>query len=395
MRLAMLGPYPRDEANIIGGVEAASIYLLRHLSAFPELELHMLTCQPWVSRYEAQVRPASDAFQAAGSWIVHYVPQKRWGRFMFHLRERRRMVAVLRALRPDIVHAQASGLYAATALDSGLPAVITVHGVKFREAKIARQEAGLLRGILDTLFERSNIRRARYLIVNNPYVSREFPQITRAKTYTIDNPVEERFFQVRAEAEPGRILLPGRLIPRKAVHHLLYAFDAIAQEFPQAQLYLAGEDQSSPAYVAFLRRYVAERGLTDRVHFLGSLTIDQMAAEYGRCAFAVLPSQQETAPVAIEEAMAVGRPVIATRVGGVEYMIEHERTGLLLEYGDVPTLTAHLRRLLGDDALRERMSRAAKETALRRFRGDLVAQRTYEVYREILAESRAQADDGR
>lgn len=385
MKVAILGPYPQDEESIIGGVTASGVYLIQNLARMADLEAHMITCEPWVRTIQEAVRPEGCAAQK-GSWTVHYVPRRRMGRLRFHWQERRSMVRVLRELRPDVVHAQATGLYAAAALDSGYPCIITVHGVKFREARIMIQEAGIVRGILDTLFERSNVRRARHLIVNNPYVSREFPRITRAHTYTIDNPVEERFFQVEAEPEQGRILLPGRLIPRKAVHHLLQAFSEIAFDFPQARLYLAGEKESSPAYVASLEHYVREQGLEDRVHFLGSLTVDEMAEQYGRCAFVVLPSQQETQPVAIEEAMAVGRPVIATRVGGVEYMVRHERDGLLLDYGDVATLAAHLKRLLSDDALRERMSQEAKRTALQRFRGDVVAQLTREAYRRVLEE---------
>jgi len=385
MRIAMLGPYPHDENSIQGGVEAVVICLLKHLAALPDLELHMITCRPETAKGYQQVRLVDSASPRGAQWVIHYLPRKRWGRLMFHLRERRRIVALLRELRPDIVHAHAAGPYAAAALDSGWPTVITVHGIIRREAQIKGGRRDRLRGLLNSAFERSCLRRAGHLIAISPYVRQEFAEITRARIYDVENPIEDLYFQVDADPQPGRILFVGRLTRRKAVHHLLAAFDLVVKEYPQTELRLAGEGESEPAYAASLHRYVGQRGLGAKVSFLGPLrSIGETVAEYGRCAFTVLPSKQETASVVIAEAMAVGCPVIATKVGGAPYMIAHERTGLLVEYGDVQALAASMKRLLVDDALRIQMGRAAKAEDGRRFRGDSVAQQTYQVYRRVL-----------
>ncbi|NLS76191.1 MAG: glycosyltransferase, partial [Chloroflexi bacterium] len=150
-----------------------------------------------------------------------------------------------------------------------------------------------------------------------------------------------------------------------------------------AELVLAGEGESDRPYAEGLRQYVRERGLEGRVRFIGAQTVPNMAAEYARCAFVVLPSRQETASVVIQEAMAVGRPVVATRVGGAPYTIEDGRTGLLVDYGDERGLAEQMRRLLDDEAICRQMGAAARAVALRRFQADVVAQETVHVYRAL------------
>jgi len=369
----MLGPYPQDESTILGGVEAVVSCLLKHLAPLPDLELHLISCREGL---------ASPGAREAG-WTHHVLPRQRGGRLTFHRAERRSIVALLRQLQPDLVHAHTSGLYAAAALDSGLPAVVTVHGITFREALGYRGWSNRLRGWLDSAFERRCLRRARHLISISPYVERELQGLTGARIYPIENPVEDLFFAVAGDPQPQRILFAGRLIPRKGVHHLLAAFALLAPERPQAELVLAGEGESDRPYAEGLRQYVRERGLEGRVRFIGAQTVPNMAAEYARCAFVVLPSRQETASVVIQEAMAVGRPVVATRVGGAPYTIEDGRTGLLVDYGDERGLAEQMRRLLDDEAICRQMGAAARAVALRRFQADVVAQETVHVYRAL------------
>ncbi len=110
-----------------------------------------------------------------------------------------------------------------------------------------------------------------------------------------------------------------------------------------------------------------------------------MVEEYARCAVLALTSKQETAPVAVAEAMAAARPVVATRVCGVPYMVEEGRSGLLVEYGDTHALAQALTRVLTDEAQRARMGRRAREIAQARFRTDYIAAETHSVYQQILS----------
>ena len=90
--------------------------------------------------------------------------------------------------------------------------------------------------------------------------------------------------------------------------------------------------------------------------------------------------------MAIEEAMAAGVPVLASRVGGVEWMVEHERTGFLFDPYRPDELGQHLTRILTDECLRDRMGAAARDWASENYRLEGVVDRTMAVYERAIAE---------
>jgi glycosyltransferase involved in cell wall biosynthesis len=160
----------------------------------------------------------------------------------------------------------------------------------------------------------------------------------------------------------------------------------VKETMPHTELRVAGEIESEPAYVESCQRFIAEHGLEAAVTFLGSLTSRQMVTEYARCTVLALPSKQETAPVAVAEAMAAGRPVVTTRCCGMPYVVEHESSGLLVGEDDVSGLANALLLVLGDEQLQARMGQRGRELAQARFRADVVAQQTRGVYMQILNE---------
>jgi glycosyltransferase involved in cell wall biosynthesis len=83
--------------------------------------------------------------------------------------------------------------------------------------------------------------------------------------------------------------------------------------------------------------------------------------------------------------MAVGRPVIASPVGGVPHLVADGDNGFLVPHGDPPALAARMLELLGDPALRARFGRRARALAEERFRLDAVCRRTLDVYRAVAA----------
>ena len=108
-----------------------------------------------------------------------------------------------------------------------------------------------------------------------------------------------------------------------------------------------------------------------------------MRREYAECALLALPPLQETAPVVILEAMAAGKPVVATDVGGVRDLIEDGRTGYVVPASDPSAMADRIRRLLSDEHARVEMGRQARLAAARRFRRDAVADRYRAIYLEV------------
>jgi glycosyltransferase involved in cell wall biosynthesis len=121
------------------------------------------------------------------------------------------------------------------------------------------------------------------------------------------------------------------------------------------------------------------------VEFRGLLTETELLDEFSRASVLVLPSHQETAPMVIQQAMAASVPVVATRICGVPYQIDHGRTGYLFDPGDVGALAGYVGQLIADDALRSGMANAARAKALAEYRAEQVAAQTLAVYRALAA----------
>jgi glycosyltransferase involved in cell wall biosynthesis len=386
MRVAMLGPYPLDDQRLMGGVEAAMVHLSRELAKRPDVDLHIVTC--------SQKVPEPQTTQREGFTVIR-LPRGRMGRVTWHLRETKAFNAILRNLEPDVVHAHTSGLYAGAALASPYPAVITVHGIVAEEAKLLTGWRDELRGFLDTQYERWVIRRAKHLIAITPYVRDVFDGVFDGRSYLVENPCDERFFAVGRDPVPGTILFTGVVIPRKGVLPLLKAFRLLRQrttpDLSATQLRIAGSTQVHPEYYAACRDYVRENDLEEAVTFLGHLAPERVLEEYARCATLVLPAFQETAPIVVAEAMAAGVPLVATRAGGVPWMVEDGVTGVTLPLpslpeGDHQTLARALAQVFHDPVEARAMGRRAQAEARKRFHPRTVACRTYEVYEQVIQE---------
>ncbi len=191
-----------------------------------------------------------------------------------------------------------------------------------------------------------------------------------------------------ASRAPGRraedfILTVGRLAAYKGTDVLLMAFAALAESEPGLRLVVCGPDQSAGR----LPRFAAALRLGRRARFPGAVGPRRVDSLLGSCRFFVLPSRDENMPMALLEAMARGKAVIAARVGGVAEAVTHGVDGLLVPPNDVKALTRAMRLLCRDARLRARLGRRARETA-RRFEWGSVARRYRRLYAEVAAARR-------
>jgi glycosyltransferase involved in cell wall biosynthesis len=191
---------------------------------------------------------------------------------------------------------------------------------------------------------------------------------------------------IRAEAglASGELLLVvAALVHRKGIDVLLDALARLAGDGLHPALWIAGRGPAQPA----LERHARELGIAARVSFLGERTdvADLLAA----CDVFILPSRREGLGVAALEAMAAGRAVVATRVGGLAEAVVDERTGLLVPPEDPAALAAALARVLRDPELRARLAAAGPERVAEGFRADDLVEAYEDLYFEVLAEAAA------
>ena len=126
--------------------------------------------------------------------------------------------------------------------------------------------------------------------------------------------------------------------------------------------------------------------LRDRVPgALGLVPHDELAPLYERAAVMAVPSHREGFGVACAEAMAHGRPVVASAVGGLLDLVVDGETGLLVPPRDVDALRSALERLLGDAALRKRLGEAGRARIREHFTWPAVTDATIQAYEDALA----------
>jgi glycosyltransferase involved in cell wall biosynthesis len=165
--------------------------------------------------------------------------------------------------------------------------------------------------------------------------------------------------------EPPHVLYAGRLSEEKGVLELVEAAEGLP-------LVVAGDGP-----------------LRDRVPgALGFVPHDELLRLYERAAVVVCPSRREGFGVVCAEAMAHGRPVVASAVGGLRDLVVDGETGLLVPAGDVAALRAALERLLGDAALRARLGEAGRARARASLSWDRAVSLTLRAYEDRLGQAR-------
>ncbi|HZT53611.1 MAG TPA: glycosyltransferase family 4 protein [Gaiellaceae bacterium] len=371
MRVALVGPYPASADRPAGGVESSFVNLLSGLASLDGLELAVVTFAPG----EADPPPSD-----AGIRVRRLPAPRRLNNVTLYRTARRLLRSTLAELRPDLVHAQDALGYGYVCLRAArVPVVVSVHGIVRETRKQLRRPRDRLQAALaGVAVERFCVRHARYLLQPTPYPQAYFGSEIRGRVVEVGNPVAERLFAVEPAPEPGRVLFAGAVVPGKRVLDLVEALARV----PGASLRVAG-GAPDPAYAAAVAARARALGVDDRLELLGRLDAGRMLEEYRRAAVLALPSAQETSPMVVAEAMAVGVPVVATRVGGLPHLVEEGRTGFLVEAGDVAALADRIGVLLADAGTRTELASAARARA-ERFRPAAVAARVHAVYEEAL-----------
>jgi len=170
-------------------------------------------------------------------------------------------------------------------------------------------------------------------------------------------------------AHPVRLVCVGTLHEVKGQAVLIEACRLLAARGVAFHCDLVGDGPDRDA----LLRQARAAGLDGRVRFLGALTRNEVAASLRDSDIAVVPSvptrdgRREGIPVALMEAAATGRPVVASRLSGIPEAIEDGAQGLLVEPGDAQGLADAIATLAEDPLLRERLGAAARERMLREF----------------------------
>jgi glycosyltransferase involved in cell wall biosynthesis len=302
-----------------------------------------------------------------------------------------RLCRLIREFRPHVVHthtAKAGALGRLAAWLSRVPVVVhTYHG------HVLRSYFGPSKTALFRLTERALARLTDALVAVSPAVKADLVSLGVARESKIRVVPLGLDLHGLAETLPRGVLraaanfpvearlvgMVGRLAPVKDVPTFLRAAARVRGLHPEVRYALVGDGPDRPA----LERVVAELGLSAVVHFFGWRR--DLPAVYGDLDVVVNSSLNEGTPVALIEALAAARPVVATAVGGTPDLLAGGRHGLLVPPGDPEALAEAIARTLDDAVTSRARACAGREYVLRQHSADRLLEDIDRLYRGLLA----------
>jgi len=277
-----------------------------------------------------------------------------------HASNVRRMLDMLRRHQINLLHVQcvsANGYYAQIARRAlHLPLVVTAQGERTMDAGQIYQRSPFMNRMLCALLAEAD-----YITACSRHTLDDlegwYGQPFGPRAQVVYNGIDLSSFTDPVPYPHPRpyILGIGRHVPQKGFDVLLQAFALSNQD--SHDLLLAGDGPERPA----LGRLAADLDIEDRVRFVGRADRPMAVSLFAGCSFFVLPSRQEPQGIVNLEAMAAGKAVLASRVGGVPEIVQDDETGLLVPAEDVPALAQAIARLADDASLRQRLGAAGRE----------------------------------
>jgi glycosyltransferase involved in cell wall biosynthesis len=230
------------------------------------------------------------------------------------------------------------------------------------------------------------IRLADRLIAPSDYVVEVFRQFKLPAQRIYNVLALDRFpFRRRQPLRP-RFLSSRILEPLYNIDCILRAYQILQERFPDASLTIAHDGPSRP----HLERLARDLQLRN-CQFVGRIPHSQMGDLYDQADIYLTTPDWDCMPGSLLECFASGLPVIATRAGGIPYIVEHERTGLLIDRNDHVALAQAATRLLEDGSFAQQIIENARAEC-QKYRWDVVREQWLDVYRG-LANDRATSSD--
>jgi len=250
--------------------------------------------------------------------------------------------------------------------------------------------------------ERETIRRAHALTAPSQDMANVIAadlKMDAARFVVIPNALPQEFssFEFRFSIDPPTLRPPdtltilhvGRLERAKGVVTLAHAIPQVVAAIPHARFVFAGHDRptgNGGSQRAELETFLAQQGVAHAVEFTGGIDQAELLEWYTRADICVVPSQlYESFSYTAAQAMAAGKPVVASRIGGIPETVDDGETGMLCEPGNPREFADALIRLTSDAGLRERMGRAGRAKVAREFSPRRVAECNLQVYAAVRA----------
>lgn len=378
VKVLMVGALPTDLMSVKGGVETAILNLFAGFGSLSDVEVvHVSFLEGIHERFQIDYSPCVK---------IIFLPFKIKIKLLDYLLNRSALTEILDQEKPDIIHIQESEPHLLRFV--GLPKktiVVTQHGIMKEELKYAIGVSNRLKFIFKMLVERFVLPVFRNVIFISDYNRKLYKGKLSNSTF-IRNAVNPIFFDTTSQISPKKnsIIYVGVINKRKNLKLVIEALHQLKRSDILFDLHVVGGyKEKDSSYEKEISESIKKFELGSQIKFYGWLKQQEILDVYKKCNFFILPSLQETLPVSIAEAMAMGKIVIATDVGAISEMFENKVTGFLFGRNNLNELV-NLLEYFHRHPLPDGRSEEVRKVAWNLYHPVSIARQTLEFYKSLL-----------
>lgn len=230
--------------------------------------------------------------------------------------------------------------------------------------------------------ELKEMKNADMMIANSKYIKEKHEHLTQKPVERVYNSIDTELFKPEENKSNNgktKLLFVGRPKPEKGVKTLI---KALSQLSDKVVLDIVGAEKPEK----WVHKEIEKHAVEERVNFLGRKPFKELSEVYNRSDIVVFPSEwQEPFGRISIEAMACGKPVIGSKVGGIKETIKHQETGLLFEPGNHLELANQIEMLSNNPELREEMGEKGRKRVEQKFSSEVIAHKQIKAYQKIIS----------
>jgi len=385
MRIIQIGPFPVDEMLIKGG-EESSVYGLTNMLKY-ENEVCVLV---------VPINSVSKDYTVQDDNIIIHYFRNYIKNNLGSLLRIKRFIKIIKAYKPEICHLHSTSAFTFILLlylrFKRIPYIVTVHGLLHIEQKNNLKKGisirSLFKYIWHSFFEFMTLNLTSKIIVDTLYVANEIIKykkkgklIRLPEFIIIPQGINVDFFSVPDHYQQNQILSVGGIGPRKGYLFSIKAIEKVKKQFPHIKYTIIGT-VSDRNYLLKLETYLKENDLENNISILTNKQFEDLKRYYEKCNIFILHSQEESQGIVFSEAMACGKPIVATNVGGIPHVLKNNYNAYLSEYKDIDTFADNILKLLANENLRTILSERNKQSG-KDYSWKFISEKILKVYIDI------------
>jgi len=294
----------------------------------------------------------------------------------------KKYISEINNIKPDIIHAHGvEEMNTLPVLQCNYPHIISIQGIIHEIIKVSPSIQYFCQLPIEKECLKKGVNFGCRTEWDKNYVT---SQNRNAIIHYMPEAIAPCFFEKKWKgyANIRNLVFVGSLLKRKGIETLIDAVILLIKDFSDIKITVIGNGKRK--YVEYIKHKLIKFKIIDNFEFKGFLNSNQIADILSKSGIYIHPSYIDNSPNSLCEAMAVGMPVVASKVGGIPSLVSHETNGLLFEMKNINELYQNIKQIFNDEKLAKRISNQALIDAYQRHFPNNVAKQTLDIYNKII-----------